>query len=249
MFTLAFVGSILYYYITSKVFLLDVAHKTNYYETATIQIKQNLEHQIANEDLKKAITSVITEEKIKTDVDKMIQSLFKKKDIRNEIKDEIKIEFQSTMKNILKDQSFDEKSFNDLVNTLTNSYMKDLFPYSEYMLLQNKLIPISYLLLMSFFFLLMLVLSVMVSLFINKKRPLEIFYRSNFFSGILMICPFCFCHLYSLFKNFYYSNVYFSLYIKETFYTVVNLLGLFGIVLIISTIILEIYSMRKGKKL
>ena len=98
-FTFAFVGSILYYYITSKGFLLDVAHKTNYYEIATIEINKNLENQIVNDELKQAITKVVTEEKVKEDVNNVITSLYKKEDIRESIKDEITIEFQTSLKN------------------------------------------------------------------------------------------------------------------------------------------------------
>lgn len=244
-FLLAFIGSILYYCITSKRFLLEIAKQTNYYEKATTEIKKNFEHQIINDDLKESILSLITEDRVKKDVDRMITSLFKNKDARDIIKNEAKIDFQKTIEKKLEDKNFDEASLNDLVESLTNSYMKDLFPYSEYSLLQSKLIHIDNLPLISFFLLLMLILFILISLFINSKRPIEILCRSIYCAGILMMCPFCFCHLYQLFKNFYYSNAYFSLYIKETFYSIVNLCGLFGILLIIGTIIFEFYHLRK----
>ena len=81
-FLLAFIGSILYYRITSKRFLLEIAKQTNYYEKATTEIKKNFEHQIINDDLKESILSLITEDRVKKDVDRMITYLFKNKDAR-----------------------------------------------------------------------------------------------------------------------------------------------------------------------
>lgn len=244
-FLFAFITSILYYFITSKRFLLNVAKQTNYYEKATIEIKRNLEHQIINDDLKESVIVLITEDRVKTDVNRMVTSLFKNKDVRNIIKNEVKIDFQSAIEKELENKNFDESSLNDLVDTLTISYVKDLFPYSEYSLLESKLIRIDNLLLISFFLLLILIIFILISFFINPTRPIQILCRSTFCVGILIMGPFCFCHLYQLFKNFYYSNLHFSLYIKETFYSIINLLGVFGIVLIIGTIILEIHHLRK----
>lgn len=251
-FTLLSVACLLYSYLTSPRLLLGVVKKMEYYEEAHTEIIRNLEHQIMNEQIKEGIHSVITEEKVENDVERMIHSLFNKKNIKSTIETETKLEIETKLKEILNGEKYEQSSFDELVRTLTKSYMKDLFPYNEYKKLQNKFIAVSYLLPMGCFFLLMALLMGLVSILLSPIRKIEAIYRANIFSGVLMICPFCFCHLYRLFKNFYYSNAYFSVLIRKTFYTMVDLLGMIGVLLLIITFALElreifIKNKKKGK--
>lgn len=244
-FTLAFFISILYAYFTSSRFLLDVANRSDYYEKSYTQIITNLEKQVVNEEIKQILPETITKEKVNSDLRRMMISLSSKKNIYAEIENETKMQFQETLTSLFPEEDVD--SFNELAKGFTTSYMKDLFPYSEFMKIEGKLVSIHDPIPMSIFFLLMAFLLTLLSFFFNKKRPLELFYRSNFVSGILMIMPFCFCNLFHLFQKFYYSNAYFSLFIRKTFYIMVNLMGMLGVLLLLITLILELYENKKGK--
>lgn len=242
-FTICFFLSMLYFYFTSPRFLFDVAKRSNYYEQAYNQIIQNLEKQVVNEEIKLLLPDVITKEKVNNDLNRMITSLSTKKDIYSVIQSETNSMLQKTLSNSF--QTEDADSLTDLSKTFTTSYMKDLFPYQEFTKIESKLISVNHLIPISIFCFLMAFFFTLVSVFIAKKRPLELFYRSNFVSGIIMILPCFLMHLLRLFQKFYYSNAYFSLFIRKTFYIMVDLVGMFGFIVLLITILLELYEIQK----
>ena len=243
-FTLAFFFSLLYSYFTSSRFLIDIIKQTNYEKKAYDNVIQELKNQTTEEEIKKMISSCITEEKVTQDIERMITSFSSNTNLSSTIQSETRTLLKKTIQNNFQEE-IDPNSLEEFVNVLTNSYMKNLFPYNEFYKLGQKRISIAYLIPIGLFCLLMSFLFTLLSFFLHKKRPLEIFYRANFISGIVMLAPFCFCHLYHLFQNFYYCNEYFSILIRKTFYVMIDLLGMIGFLLVFATIILEFYQINK----
>ncbi len=243
-FTLLSVFLFLYAYFSSPKFLKDVSKRVNYTTLAKEHIQKNLEGKVANEKIKDALSLCFRDEKIEEDIEGMITTVYSKTDIRPTIERKTKDELTIVLKEALKNESYEEDSFMDLINTLTSTYLKDLFPYSEFKKLEGKMFLLENATIMGVFFLILTVFLILFSFFLDPKRPRKILYLSNFISGILMVIPFLFCHVFHLFQKFYYSNAYFSSYIRSIFYVIIDAIGIIGLLFLLFTMVLELKEVR-----
>ncbi len=244
-FTITLIFLTIYGYIFNASHFLKLARKINYYDKVQEEVINNFNHIIINEDMKTIITQLLNREQIVADTNLIINSIFYQNDVTGKIKEDTKQLITKTINTHIQEYNISEQSINDLSENLTNTYINSLFPYRElnkiYIINTNS-VPF-----FAFFLILMIILITLLSTIISKKRPLKIFYRSMLFTSFLLISLFLIFKLSNIFKDFYYTNMYFSIYLNTLINSFINCIGIIGIFIFLIIIIMELFEIKNSK--
>lgn len=238
----------LYSIILSPEFILKRVEKNDYYDKAINEINTNIDYQIVNEDIKKAINSVIDKNKVKEDIDLLVNSMFNKENMAIIIEKEIKTELSQNLKIILKDIKYDESSFNELINTVTESYMKDIFPYNEFKQIEKLILPSSLKNIIFISLTIIIIINLLILYFLDFKNHKSSLCRTLLISGSFLTLIYIIIKLEKILKDFYYSNEYFSLLIRDIFIYITNFIGLVGLIILILALFIESIDFINNKK-
>ena len=237
-FTLIITLFFIYKLINNPKIFNHVLKISNYYDISYPVIVDNLKNQIGNVDLKVVIDDVISKKRVVNDIESLLNSN-EEEIIKNSIKDDLENSFKKNLENT----DYDNKSLNELIENISNSYIKNLFPYNEFNKLYSNIPKINNINLKITISILLLIILYVVAIILSNEKRIIIY--GNYISSFILLFPYFFFKLGNLFNDFYYTNTYFSIFIKNYIYYIINLIALLGLIILFINIIFQFIINKK----
>ena len=215
--------------------LPKIANMANYYDESYPLILDNLKNQVGHEKLQAIVEKVVTKERVKEDIGKIFTNGDKAKE---EIGNALKIDLLSSFKSNLNEE-YESDALTNLVELVGDSYKNSIFPNYEYEMVYKVINKIPFI---TIIFISMLVIYLIISLvlLIFAKSGYKIVAISNYITGLFLIFPYIFINLGGLISKFYYTNAYWTIFIKKTIFFLLKACVIAGIIFIILGIIVQI---------
>lgn len=214
----------------SKKNILNILNDVNYYTLAQENIFNKIDDEIVNSEISKSYKEYFSIEIIK-------------KDINNILNEEYDISHYNDLDKIISEYSDDEKIIQKYITIVDSIYKKNIFPINEYKLISRLKLNTEYVLFVSIILILLILLIGSTILILNKNIY---FYKVSIFStSILLLIPTILIRILNIFKQFIYSNIYYTNFIICTINNITNLLFMIGIILLI---VLLVFYFTKNKK-
>ena len=242
---LAIIGLIAVLFLTLNIFkspktLPQIAELTNYYNESYPIILQNIKNQVGHERLQVIVEEVVTKDRVTNDITAVIKEHNQIKDeIGNNIKRDLLLAFKNNLHN-----EYEEESLNDLTSLVSDSYKNSLFPKEEYDTVYKVINKIPFI---NIIFIGSLLLYLILSFIILLNKGYKIVALSNYILGFILASIFMFTHLGRIFSNFYYTNLYWTIFIKKTIFFLINAFGIASIVFIIIGLLVQIIGKKMNK--
>jgi len=208
----------------------------NYYENAYNNITNKVDDYIVNQEVKELYNKYITIDIIKDDVNIILNSIYSNKNVKVSRYDEFY--------KIINDYNDDKKIDEIYADGINEIYSQNIFPIKEFSLI-NKL----YLDSNDSLFLIVVALGIVVLLsialfIINRNFK---YHRISILSTcVILIMPFVFLEGFGIFKDFLYTNKYYTDFILVIINNIKNYLAIFSILWAFTLLVFGIVN-KKNK--
>lgn len=204
----------------------------NYYQDAYDNIILKIEQNIINEDIKEDYKDYITLEIIK-------------KDIKSIINRQYKVSHYNDFYNIISKYTTDTDISKKYAIMVDDIYANNIFPISEYKIINRVYIKTRNCLIYSLVFLsIIMILELALYIINNNLKYNKITILS---SSILLIFPFIFLNISQTFRHFVYTNSYYTNFFVKIINNIVNSLFIIGLIIVLVIFVLKL-SNKKSKK-
>ena len=210
--------------------IIKKLNSINYYESAYKNIIFNIDKNIVNEEIKKEYKDLITVTLIKDDIKKIIER-------------DISVSHYNTFYTIINRYSSDNEICDKYATSVDTSYINNIFPTREYKLIKKVYMNTKTLLVYIFTFISMIMILELAIYIINKNFKYNKI--SIISSSLLIMCPFIFMKILGIFKDFFYTNDYYTEFLNTMINSGINTLFIMGLIVIIIFLIKEILSRKK----
>lgn len=215
----------------SKKNILNILNGVNYYTLAQKNIFNKIDDEIVNSEISESYKEYFSIEIIK-------------KDINNILNEEYDISHYDDLNKIINEYSNDEKINQKYTTIVDTIYKKNIFPINEYKLISKLKLNTEQVLFVSIILILLIVFIGSAILIFNKNIY---FYKVIIIStSILLLIPYFLIRIQNIFKQFIYSNIYYTNFIICIINNIINLLFIIGIVLLV---VLLVFYFTKNKKI
>lgn len=206
--------------------------KNDYYQKSLNNVKSKLKLEINDDNMKKIIDQIIDENIIKYDIELL------KNNQENIVKENLKNKFRL----LFSSGDYDQSSIDYLTNNLINVYLSNIFMYKEYISVIDML-PI---VLSGYIpFIISFIILLIFILMIKKNYYISILY-SNYFVSFCLLFIFLFFRIGKIFDGVNYINYYYSLYVEDMVFTLLELTGLIGLLVFVINILIQNIFTKKN---
>lgn len=208
----------------------NILDKTNYYENALTNINKKIDTIVIDENLSKEYNNYFNKSMIIKD----INTLLKDK--------ETEISHYDKLYKIIEKYDISKESKDKYTKKIDEIYQKNIFPIKEYRIINKLYLNNNQSLYLSIILVLITFFTSIVLLLINKN----IYYHkiSMLALSITLIMPKVLLTLFNIFKNFVYSNTYFTNYFLKILYNIENKLFIIGLLIILLILLNKIINSR-----
>ncbi len=217
-----------------------IAELANYYDEAYPIILDNVKNQVGHDKLKEIVGDVLTKERVTNDIKSTIIFGGKIKDeIGNNIEKDLMNAFRGKLHN-----NYEKEALTNLVSLVGDTYKETLFPKDEFDSVYKVINKVPYI---TIIFITSLAIYLIISFIILLFKGYKIVALSNYIVGFIMAVIYLFIHLGNIFSNFYYTNQYWTVFIKKTIFFIINAIGIASIIFIVLGVLVQIIG-NKIKK-
>lgn len=215
--------------------LPKIAKIANYYDESYPLLLDSLKNEVGNEKLQGVLEKVVTKKRVTEDIGKIFDN---GSEIKDTLGDNLTNELLNAYKEELKD-NYDNDALTNLTKLVGNSYKQSIFPNDEFGALYkviNKIPAITII----FVATLIIYLFISLVLLIWVSNGYKIVAIANYITALFLLFPYLFVNLSGLINKFYYTNLYWTIFIKKAVFFLLRAFAIAGLVFIVLGIIVQI---------
>lgn len=208
----------------------NILDKTNYYEKAIKNINKKINIIVIEENLSKEYNNYFNKTMIKKDINELL------------LNKQTQISHYEELYKIIDKYDISKETKDKYTKKIDEIYQKNIFPIKEYKIINKLYLNNTQSLYLSIILVLIIFFISTILLLINKN----IYYHkiSILALSISLILPKILLTLFNIFKNFVYSNTYFTNYFLKILYNIENKLFIIGLLIMIIILINKVINLR-----
>ena len=212
----------------TRKYINNTLDKQDFYKEAYGNIINKIDDFIVNDDVRKSYEEYITLDMVKNDVKSTLNNIYLKKE---------QLSKYDEFYNIIGKYSNDEAIKKVYATNINDIYLNNLFPKTEFSLIYKLYISLDTTIFISISTMIVAIALSLALYFINRNLKFFI----SIFTGVCFIgiVPFIF-KVFGLFKNFIYTNNYYTKFLLSIVNGTINYLFISSIIIVISLLLYKI---------
>lgn len=212
-----------------------VLNKVDYYDKAYDNIINKIDDFVINEDIKNDYVAYVDKNLVKKDINAILLKSF--------LGEDVNVSHYDDFKGIISKYTKDDVITDKYASYINDIYVKNLFPTKIYNFVLHFYIKTT---IVVYLFIILSVLFLLISLVLFiLNRNIKYHILSLLSSGICLILPSCVINISGIFKDFIYTNSYFTSFLLNIVYDALNSYLVLGTIFVIGAIFYKMFEKKK----